>query len=238
MPALPWQLHAVLDRRSRGSCGLGRTHAEPRRVEGPRPRPASTGRGISGRQSDHRSPTSTTLRRARSCWARSPHTRDMDAESLVRLTIYDDIACAVPHCSSSNPAIPQHGVAMVLDACSSVEPESSRCRASRGLSDSRGGCAASRGMGGSPCPDNKEALPCLNSPLHPRSSTRRRRTCGNRQVVAHRDRVPVPRRRAPTRRHHQRHLHRRGRSIPPLRRSSRAGAHPRNRRVPAHRDPR
>ena len=47
----------------------------------------------------------------------------MDAESLVRLTVYDDMACAVAALLKLEPGDPADGVAMVLDACSSVEPQ-------------------------------------------------------------------------------------------------------------------
>lgn len=47
----------------------------------------------------------------------------MDAEGLVRLTVYDDMACAVAALLKLEPGDPADGVAMVLDACSSVEPQ-------------------------------------------------------------------------------------------------------------------
>ena len=46
----------------------------------------------------------------------------IDAESLVRLTVYDDMACAVAALLKLEPGDPAHGVAMVLEACSSIEP--------------------------------------------------------------------------------------------------------------------
>ncbi|MRX42486.1 urease accessory protein UreF [Agromyces kandeliae] len=46
----------------------------------------------------------------------------MDAESLVRLTVYDDLACAVAALLKLEPGDPADGVAMVLEACSSIEP--------------------------------------------------------------------------------------------------------------------
>ena len=45
----------------------------------------------------------------------------MDAESLVRLTVYDDMACAVAALLKLEPGDPAHGVAIVLEACSSIE---------------------------------------------------------------------------------------------------------------------
>lgn len=45
----------------------------------------------------------------------------IDAASLVRLTVYDDMACAVAALLKLEPADPVHGVAMVLEACASVE---------------------------------------------------------------------------------------------------------------------
>lgn len=46
----------------------------------------------------------------------------LDAETLVRLTVYDDMACAVAALLKLEPGDPAHGVALVLDACASVEP--------------------------------------------------------------------------------------------------------------------
>lgn len=45
----------------------------------------------------------------------------LDAETLVRLAVYDDMACAVAALLKLEPGDPGDGVALVLDACGSVE---------------------------------------------------------------------------------------------------------------------
>lgn len=46
---------------------------------------------------------------------------DLDAETLVRLAVYDDVACAVAALLKLEPGDPLDGVRLVLDACASVE---------------------------------------------------------------------------------------------------------------------
>lgn len=46
----------------------------------------------------------------------------MDAASLVRVSIYDDMACAVAALLKLEPGDPAQGVSLVLEACASVEP--------------------------------------------------------------------------------------------------------------------
>jgi urease accessory protein len=46
----------------------------------------------------------------------------LDAESLARLTIYDDIACAVAALLKLEPGDPADGVRLVMDACAAMEP--------------------------------------------------------------------------------------------------------------------
>lgn len=45
----------------------------------------------------------------------------LDSESLVRLSVYDDMACAVAALLKLEPGDPADGVALVLTACASVE---------------------------------------------------------------------------------------------------------------------
>lgn len=47
---------------------------------------------------------------------------DFDAESLVRLAVYDDAACAVAALLKLEPGDPLDGVRLVLDACAAVDP--------------------------------------------------------------------------------------------------------------------
>jgi len=47
----------------------------------------------------------------------------IDAETLVRLTIYEDMACAVAALLKLEPGDPADGVALVIEACASVEPQ-------------------------------------------------------------------------------------------------------------------
>ncbi len=47
---------------------------------------------------------------------------DLDAESLVRLAVYDDVACAVAALLKLEPGDPLDGVRLVLDACAAVDP--------------------------------------------------------------------------------------------------------------------
>lgn len=47
----------------------------------------------------------------------------VDAAALVRLSIYDDMACAVAALLKLEPGDPAQGVRLVLDACASVEPQ-------------------------------------------------------------------------------------------------------------------
>ena len=47
---------------------------------------------------------------------------DLDAEDLVRLAVYDDVACAVAALLKLEPGDPLDGVRLVLDACASVDP--------------------------------------------------------------------------------------------------------------------
>lgn len=53
----------------------------------------------------------------------------LDAETLVRLTIYDDMACAVAALLKLEPGDPAGGVRLVLEACASMEPHVSRLAA-------------------------------------------------------------------------------------------------------------
>lgn len=46
----------------------------------------------------------------------------MDAEELVRLTVYDDLASAVAALLKLDPRDPADGVSLVLDSCASIEP--------------------------------------------------------------------------------------------------------------------
>lgn len=47
---------------------------------------------------------------------------DLDAEDLVRLAVYDDVACAVAALLKLEPGDPLDGVRLVLDACACVDP--------------------------------------------------------------------------------------------------------------------
>tara|TARA_R110002020_G_scaffold143653_1_gene316026 strand:+ start:825 stop:1502 length:678 start_codon:yes stop_codon:yes gene_type:complete len=46
----------------------------------------------------------------------------LDAETLVRLAVYDDMACAVAAMLKLEPGDPIDGVRLVLDACAAVDP--------------------------------------------------------------------------------------------------------------------
>jgi urease accessory protein len=46
----------------------------------------------------------------------------VDAETLVRLAVYDDMACAVAALLKLEPGDPVDGVRLVIDACASVDP--------------------------------------------------------------------------------------------------------------------
>lgn len=47
---------------------------------------------------------------------------EVDAETLVRLAVYDDMACAVAALLKLEPGDPVDGARLVLDACESVDP--------------------------------------------------------------------------------------------------------------------
>lgn len=53
----------------------------------------------------------------------------IDAETLVRIAVYDDVACAVAALLKLEPGDPAAGVALTLEACAVAEPEIARVAA-------------------------------------------------------------------------------------------------------------
>ena len=92
-----------------------------------------------------------------------------------------------------------------------------------------------------PCGTKRSTRGCSGHDEHEWTpARRRRRPGGQRQDRADGRAVQAPARALRPRRHHQRHLHQGRRGIPHPRRLTAAGTHPRHRdrRLPAHRDPR